>query len=101
VYAIAADNGNPRSWSTGAALSAPLAVAGQYVYGVNHGGWLFAIDRQAAGESLAWRWRIGEPGPYVSGPVVAGEWLVVGTPNDGLICVEPDSSHRAHSASGL
>jgi hypothetical protein len=71
------------------------------VYGVNHGGWLFAIDRQAAGESLAWRWRIGEPGPYVSGPVVAGEWLVVGTPNDGLICVEPDSSHRAHSASGL
>ena len=89
VYGIAADNSAVRSWPTGAAISAPLAVAGRYVYGVNHGGWLFAIDRQAMGESLLWRWRLGEPGAYVSGPVVVGDWLVLGTPRDGLVCVEP------------
>ena len=90
VYAIAGDNSGLRSWSTGAALSAPLAVAGPYVYGVNHGGWLFAIDRRSSGESLVWRWRVGRPGPYVSGPVAVGAWLIVGTPMDGLVCVEPD-----------
>lgn len=101
VYAIAGDNSGMRSWSTDGPLSAPLAVAGDFIYGVNHGGWLFAIDRRSAGESLAWRWRLGEPGPYVSGPVVVGERLVVGTPGEGLVCVEPADGSSPDMRRGL
>lgn len=101
VYSIAGDNSAMRSWSTGGPLSAPLAVAGDFVYGVNHRGWLFAIDRRAAGESPLWRWRLGEPGPYVSGPVVAGQRLVVGTPGEGLVCVEPADDSSAELRRGL
>jgi outer membrane protein assembly factor BamB len=84
VYSVSLDNQKMTSWDTGSAIAAPLAVTDHYIYGVNRAGTLFAIDRQEG--DWAWRLTLGPEGHYVSGPVVVGSALILGTPHDGLVC---------------
>jgi len=74
-----------RSWDSHSPLLASPALTDRFVYVVNQAGMLYALDRRWL--EPVWEVRLGQPGLYLSSPVVAWGRVFVGTEHDGLLCV--------------
>lgn len=85
LYALDRDGHQYAAWDSGAPIVASPALAGDMVYVVNNAAQLTALERSAL--RPVWQVQLGEPGVYISSPVVAGGRIYVGTPENGLVCI--------------
>lgn len=85
VYRVDCDGHLQREWSSGSAILASPAIAGDDIFIVTRAGRLHVLGRG----DLKHRWelQIGEPGLYVSSPVIAHGCVYVGTPTSGFLCL--------------
>ena len=85
LYVLDREGELVRSWDSHSPLLASPAVTDRFAYVVNRAGTLYALDRRWL--EPVWEARLGQPGLYLSSPVVARGRVYVGTERDGLLCV--------------
>lgn len=85
LYVLDCDGNLVRSWDSHSPLLASPAVTDRFVYVANRAGTLYALARRWL--KPVWEVRLGQPGLYLSSPVVARGRVYVGTEQDGLLCV--------------
>jgi outer membrane protein assembly factor BamB len=85
AYTVDHDGRVQSTWNSRAPILAAVALAGETVLVVNQSGVLYALNRRDL--KPLWQVRLGEPGPYLSSPVVAHTRVYVGTPDAGFLCV--------------
>lgn len=85
LYVLDREGNLVRSWDSHSPLLASPALTDRLVYVVNQAGMLYALDRRWL--EPVWEVRLGQPGLYLSSPVVARGRVFVGTEHDGLLCV--------------
>ncbi len=88
-------------WSARAPMLTAPAVTDRMVYGVDCDGVLTGLNRHL---EKIWSVRLGASGEYISSPVVFQGRVLVGTPDEGLLCVgEPSEitgGREAFASSG-
>ena len=85
LYVLDRQGKQIRTWDSHSPLLASPALTDRYVYVVNRAGMLHALDRRWL--EPVWEVSLGQPGLYLSSPVVAQGRVFVGTEHDGLLCV--------------
>ena len=93
VYALSHDGDVLNSWNSRSPIVTSQAVQRGMAYVVNGSGLLYGLRRNDL--SVLWETRLGSPDNYVSSPVVANGHILIGTPNDGFLCVGEPSSAMA------
>jgi outer membrane protein assembly factor BamB len=97
VYAVDHGGGVQARWNTREAILASVALTSESVLLVNQAGMLYALNRRDL--QPIWQVRLGEPGAYLSSPVVADGRVYVGTPA-GLLGIAEMSGGRARTDVG-
>ncbi|MBC8877305.1 MAG: PQQ-binding-like beta-propeller repeat protein [Planctomycetes bacterium] len=85
LYVLDHQGKQVRSWDSHSPLLASPTLTDRFVYVVNRAGMLHALDRRWL--EPVWEVSLGQPGLYLSSPVVARGRVFVGTEHDGLLCV--------------
>ena len=85
VYVLDRQGQLLRKWDSRWPIVAAPCVTDRFIYVVNQGGLLHALDRQWL--QPVWETRLGQPGRYFSSPVVAQGRVLIGTERDGFRCV--------------
>ncbi|MBS0266311.1 MAG: PQQ-binding-like beta-propeller repeat protein [Planctomycetes bacterium] len=89
-----------RTWKAGARCLTAPAVTPEMIYVVTCDGRITGLSRDSL-ETL-WTATLGEPGEYISSPVVCHGHIFVGTPHDGFVSVgEPLAGVDSPDASAL
>ncbi len=82
VYVISLAGKLQHSWDSHAPIIGSPAVTADRVYVVNQDGILLGLDRRRL--EPVWQCRLGNPGRYISSPVVAEDSVLVGTEHNRL-----------------
>ena len=85
VYVLDRQGQLLRKWDSRWPIVSAPCVTDRFIYVVNQGGVLHALDRQWL--QPVWETRLGQPGRYFSSPVVAQGRILIGTERDGFRCV--------------
>ncbi len=85
VYVLDRQGRLLRKWDSRWPIVAAPCVTDRFIYVVNQGGLLYALDRQWL--QPVWEARLGQPGRYFSSPAVAQGRVLIGTERDGFRCV--------------
>ena len=85
IYVLDLDGNLLRSRQTHAPIVSSPAVTPVHIYAVNQDGMLVALERRTM--EVAWEFRIGDRGRFLSSPVVSHGSLFVGTERQGFVRV--------------
>jgi len=93
VFVVTSDGRISRTWDARSRMLSAPAVTPQMVYCVSCDGLLTGLERRRL--EPIWTLRLGEPGDYISAPVVCRGQVLVGTPADGFICAGEPAGQTA------